>query len=424
MTDVENYSNLVNEIFGVGVINFGKMEQASNNVIGALNHANDYIEFKTNFKKRLERLKAIYSNEKNLLETVKQLADDKNWEGAFAELVAYDKLNLSDLLLQKAKLNVTIDKDNTFKEELGGRKANFDCYFEDLDIYMDVKSFKDNVQEILHKIYEEIGKFYGFKNLMISEEYDLSISFNTFQGKRNELCEELKKEIWEIIENTVNKFSKKYVLLISYGNFKQQINNLDTNQKDELCAEIHKLKIKAIKSKVVNLSYKIIWSSGILCTERTYDPYRHAQNFHKQIFGYADKFHKSKPSIIVLVIFPWYNQLVHIKKDDGKNFMDNRILYRSVARKVYCQYKYSETLFKNFETRFTGEQTIYEVSQNLSGIIFLEDNSILSKTPEKTNVEAYVYLNPNAKNPIKNLQYDYLLGIADGDFDNFQYDNY
>ena len=67
----------------------------------------------------------------------------------------------------------------------------------------------------------------------------------------------------------------------------------------------------------------------------------------------------------------------------------------------------------------------YKVSNYISGIIFIEDNLILSKYPNKTNVKSYIYHNPNAINPIKNsLAWDFLMALQNIDFDDFENDNY
>jgi len=424
MTDVENYSNLIEEIFGVGTTSFDKTKEVYNHVIGALNCSTDFFEFKANFTARLKRLKEIYGNEPSLLEQVNLIADVNNWEGAYAELAAYDKLNETDLLIRPIKLNIDVDKEKTFMLELGGKKANLDGFIEDYDIYFDVKCFKDNVIDILKGIYKEIESYFGFKHLHISEEYALDVSFDDFQNKRKDLLNELKNKLWNIIHNSINSISQKYDLNITCHNFKDKLREVSPEVRVELLTALRSLNITSITSDIIrNLSYKIMWDKGILTAFRTYHPHRHAENYHKLVFNYAKKFHKEKPSLIIFVVFPWYNLLVRVA-DDKRTNDENSMIYRLLARRVFCQYKHEKTLFKSFNSKFCGEQTMNEISNNLSGIIFLEDNTILSENPKSTNVKSYVYLNPNAKNPLRGLDIDYIHSICDDSFEDFEYDNY
>lgn len=154
---------------------------------------------------------------------------------------------------------------------------------------------------------------------------------------------------------------------------------------------------------------------------RTYHPFHHAQNLHKHVFNYAKKFIKDKPTLIVLVTFPWYNQVL-LNYDES-----NKILYRALARRVFCQYMNNSTVFSEFNSKFNGIQTIFEVTRNLSGIIFLEDNCIKGENPNSANINTFVYLNPNSKNPLGSFACDYIhsLKLNDfDDFDDFEYYNY
>jgi hypothetical protein len=420
-TDRENYSNIIKEIFDIELEITPTKKNDTNNVIGALNYTNDYDTFRANFIARLKRLKFLYNNDPNLITQIKLIADSKNWEGAYAELVAYDKLNKNDWLLYPIQLNVDVEKDKTFMAELGGNEANLDGYIKEFDIYFDVKCFKDNVMDILKGIYKDVASFYGFKYLHISEEYKLDKSFDDFQSMRKEIFEELKKQIWENIEPVINKLS--FCKSVTMQNLKDTIAKASVEQKKEISDAIHSLKQTTINSKTIrDFSFKILWDKGVLSTMRTYHVYRHAKNSHKLIFNYAKKFHKERPSLIVLVTFPWYNQLIHTS--DNISNSDNKLLYRSISRRVFCQYIHDNAPFSNFNSKFSGVGTIYEVSKNLSGIIFLEDNAILSKTPDDTNVKSYVYLNPNAKNPLKYSRMDFIHSLHNEDFDDFEYDNY
>jgi len=387
MTPIENYSRLIDSIFGAGTTTFDTYKDIYNHVIGALNNPTEYNDFTANFISRLERLKTIYSTHPTYLTEIKvkvnEVASEKNWEGAFAELAAYDHLN-SDILNHKTYIhnpiqpNITLPNTKSFALELGKSATNLDGYVKDRHLYLDVKCLKDNVTEILTGIYNDLKTHLGTNDIHITAEHELNISYDDFQKKRTQLLNELKAEL-----NTTTK--KKF-----------------------------------LKSSVVsNLSYRILWGGGVLTTERSYHPFSHAKNYHKTIFNYANKFIKDEPTVIVLVVFPWYNLVISDFANSNVRF------YRALARRVFCQYIHDTTKFKTFNTSFTGEHTIFEVSKHLSGIIFLEDNTILSKEPNKTNVKSFVYLNTNAVKPLtRSLASDFIMGLHNTEYDDFEYDNY
>lgn len=387
MTPLQNYSSLIDSIFGVGTTTFDITKTYTHNVIGALNHPTEFLDFKNNFTARLNRLKNIYSTHptylKEIIVQVNEISSGKNWEGAFAELSAFDHFN-QDILNHKTYIhtpirpNLTIDKSRTFALELNKQAANLDGFVEDRPVYLDFKVFKDNVNEIFESIYKELQRHFNQKDFIISAEYDLSISVDDIASNRLTLLNELKNRIVP-----ANKTS--YVKSMTVG----------------------------------NLSFRILWGSGVLTTERTHNPYEHAKNYHKMVFKHADQFVKDKPSLLIYVVFPWYNGIV-------TDFSNSNIhLYRSFARRVFCQYKHDTSLFNTINPKFTGGNTIFQVSNYLSGIVFLEDNTILSQDPCKANVKSYVYLNPNAVNSLnRSLAHDFLLGLHNSAYDNFEHDNY
>lgn len=387
MTALENYSVLIDSIFGAGTTTFNTTTDLRNNVTGALQHPTEFLAFKANFTARLHRLKEIYSTHseylKDIIVQLNLIADNSNWEGAFAELATYDHLN-QDILNHKTyihnpiKPNVTLSNTVSFAAECGKHETNLDGFVEDRLLYFDVKCFKDNVTEILEGVYKDLKTHLGTNDIHITAEHALDTSYDDYKTKRRQLLDELKAGI------TVAKKETYY------------------------------------RSSVIpNLSFRILWGAGILIAERTYTPFSHAENFHKTVFNYANKFMKNEPTVIVLVVFPWYNLVV----SDFSN--SNVELYRALSRRVFCQYKHDPTLFQTFNSKFTGSQTIYEISNYVSGIIFLEDKTILSEEPDNTNVKSFVYLNPNAVHQLtRSLASTFIRGLHNSAYDDFQHDNY
>ena len=385
LSNLENYAEIINCVFGNETATFDVSSNQSNSIIGALNH-DQFLTFKNNYIERLKRIKKIYGNDPELLTPilvqVNEVASKKNWQGAYAELAAFDQLNKDFISDQYSLLNpivsdVTESKTFTYADELGKQACNLDGHISDFDTYFDIKVLKDNVTEILEGIYKDVYNQLTGNNIIISAEYDLSLDYAKVAQNRRRVYDEL-------------------------------IAHLDptTKPKSHYCAAVPELR------------FKFLWGSGISMAERTKNSYEFAEKYHRILFNYTDKFVKVKPSFIVFVSFKWYNQNL----SDFDN--DNLKIYRSIARRVFCQYQNNNALFNTIKTSFTGPETIHEVTKKLSGIIFLEDNCISSEEKTKTNVKSFVYLNPNADNPVKATLNSYLMGLDNQVYDNFEFDNY
>lgn len=93
----------------------------------------------------------------DLIKTVAQVADSKNWEGAYAELVAYDVMS-NDYLPDAIELNKTLPVSESFAGEMGGKKTNEDGFIGEYNLYFDVKILADTVGGILKGIIDEAIK--------------------------------------------------------------------------------------------------------------------------------------------------------------------------------------------------------------------------------------------------------------------------
>ena len=143
------YQQLCDEVFGARALQIKQVP--SNNVIGTLRHLDDYDVFKKNFKNRLIRLRKRFEGTAAypaLLEQVKQVADPKNWEGAYAELVAYDVM-WNDHVMTPMELDKTMDAAESYAGEMGYKATNEDGYLPDYGIFFDVKILADTVGVIL-----------------------------------------------------------------------------------------------------------------------------------------------------------------------------------------------------------------------------------------------------------------------------------
>ncbi len=380
MNDLENYKMIVEQHFGANSCTLDINRPVTNSVIGALNHT-QFGPFTSCFQKRLERLSKVYktsnANRKDLMHMVKQVADERNWEGAYAELVAYDFLNSDTNLLSSAiSLQKTVPASDTIAGNLGYQNVNYDGYYDDFGVYFDVKILSDKAGSILKGIISDVQKKLGSSNFTIAPEYPLDIDFELFQKYRSKLVDELGGSI-------------------------------DMNERNTL-----------VSSEVIpELSYRILWGSGVLMAESPYNPYLHAKNHHALLFKHAKKFSRIRPSLIIFVIFPWFSESVTGLERANETF------YRSFCRRFFCQYARGAIKAKQMLGRFNGEDSAFDITKKLSGVIFLEDRSITANSPAQQNVEAYAYLNPNSENKLGNGFRDHLLNFHFS-IDNFEYDNY
>lgn len=380
--DFELYQGLCDEVFGPDVITV--KPNPSNNIIGTLKYDKDYVEFKKNFKSRLMRLKkefegtAVYDKIK---EVVSLIADKNNWSGAYAEIVAYDALSASGYS-SGMSIDITLPPDQSFAAELNQKATNEDGYLPTIDMYFDVKRLADTTWEIINKIIKtSIEKSCQKAKCDIIPQYPLDDDEQIYQSNWSALCKELTDFL--------------------------------SSNKDKTSGKAH------LRSSVVpTLEYNIIWGGGVNTAISTYDPYLHSEQTKDLIFArYTKKFMKNKPFALILVDFPWYNQRT-------SDFLDcDRIYYRSLARRTFCQYLHNPVPMKSILPKFSGQETIMEVSRHLTGIIFIRDNSIT-----EDSITVCSYMNPNAANT-SHLIKDWFLNMPQlGDtrsiFDDFDHDNY
>jgi len=371
---------IIEGIFGPGTCTLDPSSNDTNDVIDALSATSGFGTFQANFMMRLRRLKEAYDGHPSmpaLLIQVNQVGDRNNWQGAVAELAAIDFF-VSDRnwLPNSPQLDVNIDVSDSLASKFGMKVANLDVHFEHFDVYSDVKVLKDNVTEILEGIY---GDIWPGTRPLIKPEYPKDTSSDDVKAKRPYLLDLLRREIDD----------GKQPIFID-------------------CSSV-----------VDGLKIRLRWTGGVLAAESSYSPYKYANEFHRLPLQHAKKFVISRPFFLTFVIFPWFNSIVTDFCDDNKTF------YRSLARRVFCQYKHDASLFSSMFRKYSGAETIYEVSQELGAILFLEDKSINGENLDATNVIGYYYENPNGhRAPSNGTMGDYLRGCIRGDYDDFKHDNY
>lgn len=359
-----------------------KVNGERNNVIGALAEPNNYATFKELFRKRIERLRDFYKdkNHDTIIKTLQDLAQSKTWAGAYAETVVYDIIAKSDYFSQNSlEFDKTMSNVVSYAQEMGNAETNEDIYFSEIDVYADIKCFQDVIKDILNGIKDSVKKNLNLdKNWHIQFEYPLDDEYEQYKENISKIKAELKNKLKSF---TKDKYDRTF------------------------------------RSSIIShLSWKFIYGGGVLSSESCYDPYEQAESLKNMIFTrYTKKIMKNEPFLLILVNFPWYNST------NTNAFGTNREFYRSLARRTFIQYKNSNQLANTIIPKFSGTQTIYEVSQCISGILFIDDNII-----EDDSYTSYLYLNPNAKKTILYRSHiEQLVNNGkDGEIDDFEHDNY
>lgn len=386
--DIQNFQRLIKFFFKDDAGDFRITAAHSNPVITALNKADVNNVFASNFKARLRRLSLSYqAGDPNRIALMSKLAQiaTRNWRAFYSEIVTYDYLNFSRFdspSNSTVLLDVDIDGTRTYSRELKKPGcANLDGYFSDSRIFFDVKVFQDIVKIILEGVFKEVYKRLGTFNFSLRGEYDLTSHYNPLASRRTRT---------QLVEELVSAFNPS---------------NRNTYMRSTV---------------LPGFQFRGIWNGGVLVTEGGYNPFRYAERYYREIFQHADKFVRDQASFIVYVVFPWFNSLCNGLAGDNERF------YRTFSRRVFCEYRNSNAKMSELVADFSGDQSVWEVSNDISGILFLEDRSILGNSRNKSKLNGYWYFNPNSKNRLNHPDFRNWLHMDSevSVLDDFRYDNY
>ena len=118
----------------------------ANNITRALSYQGDYDVFKTNFRLLLEDLKSKYTFDA-IKHAIVEVSNEKNWEGAYAELVALSMLKND--YSGEIKTDVTLREGMGYAIECGQKLTNEDGYWKDFDAYFDVKILSNPIKDVI-----------------------------------------------------------------------------------------------------------------------------------------------------------------------------------------------------------------------------------------------------------------------------------
>lgn len=377
------FQKQIDDVFGKGTIvvndkNFG------NNVVGTWKYVDDFQTFRANFVERLVKLRDTLKLESNIRvfhNLISNLGSSNNWEGTYAEIVAYNILK-NDYNVEY-ELDVTRKASFALASKMGMNNINYDVLLPDYGVYMDVKAFTDTVGDILyHGIIKKVLQQNEFKSQQLNILPQHPLDENDEMYKSN--IQSLQTELAEQLRKMIKKGGKHH-------SFTSAI--------------------------VPSLGYHILQGAGVNSSESSYSPYRHAEAMKDFIIKrYCNKFTLRRPFFLVLVNFPWYNQITR------NSFGYNKLFYRSIARRTFIQYEKSTILANSINSQYRGKGLAKYVARKLTGLIFIDDNSI-----NGNGYDAYIYTNPNAthKYPRLSTYLEEILRHAhEGDYEDFIYDNY
>jgi|JI7StandDraft_1071085.scaffolds.fasta_scaffold12590_3 hypothetical protein len=363
------YQATLDSIFGKGVCVVKQNQPRSNNFVGAL--ANDqFAKFAVAYKQRLERLHTAYESGSKDRNTIIRLAQDVAYarpEGPYGELAAIDFLNRVHLHYSSSPVETEIDlsTSETFVSILNPKAVcNVDGFISDLNLYFEVKSLMDISNNMLDDILRKVREKY---NAIVSPDRSSVFDYKTLAH--------VKVAVQKELENAL------------------------ANGATYLESQI-----------VSGLSFRIGWPPAVVVTSTTVDPFEMAEHRYSGVFDWSYKFLHSKPFLLVITVPPWSNPY-------HSSFLDmNMVFYRSLCRRVFCQYKNCD-----FNSEFNIQ--MFELSKAIGGILFLEIDDNLSSEPKK-HIESFLYLNPNATHQLDGRFRHFITYAQKGFLDDFRHDNY
>lgn len=133
--------------------------------------------------------------------------------------------------------------------------------------------------------------------------------------------------------------------------------------------------------------------------------------------GDASQFVRNRPYMIICALDRHDNIFLN-------NVKDYDVYFRLLSRRIFIEL--NRMTDRNIQTSFDGKAkpgfSVSEAVKKITGIIFLETSELLNT--ERFRTPMWIYLNPNADNPLLNYQVHQLRLLRPEIIENFEYDNY
>ena len=339
------------------------------------------IELIPNFKMlTLQKIHRLYNTYKEdnyqkniILNNIKKLFTN-NWDGAYSELTTYDLLNF--VLNEPCKIQINdIKKENTLaKYCVNSEVSEIDGFNEDIVSFFEIKTLRNNLNDLMYKIKQELQSFNKNDYFVIQSDYPTCI---------------------EIKDNN------------SYAKLKNEIAIARKTKKNYLSS-------KAIKG--LNLKFYYEPQSVLIESHTCENPFEMAKRLETlPIKNYSQFVDGRFIKIFVCNALNINNSII-----------ENRDFFRALARRVFCKLTKEEQVFDE-----DSGLTRAFIAKKLSGLLFIVDLSSTDKIFDDFSkaYKVYAYSNPNAdfKNRFigfRNLVYSLNIKGIKTDFDDFEADNY
>jgi hypothetical protein len=352
--NVDQYAPMLDRHFGPNSASCvgGK----SNEVTAAINHADQFVDFKKNFDARLERLakasNGVPALRNFIVGAANILGGARNWDGAFAELTALDYL-LTCACVPASEIvpNKMSSAADTLADELGMTNVDHDAYLSSFDAYLDVKILSDKTGQILDGIVAEVVKKCKLPQLRVLHFFPADLSYSDVQGARQALVAELSAA-------------------------------LTSSPKPD----------RVVSKVVPGVKFDPVWAHGVFMDEQSYSPSQHGNRHHRLMFQHVKKFHRTRPSFIILVHFPWASEKLPPLPGNSEAY------FSAFSDAFFKDYVGSHQLANEFNSKFVTKIDCDAVTAALTGIVFLEDKLITSSIGG-ANINAYLSI--NGRNPFR-----------------------
>lgn len=397
MTDIENLEKIIRQVFKVSKVI--KNRTNTNSCIAPLNRKPHNL-FARNFFDRLRRLNQKFDGDKSAIndiaERVKNIGEAKNsaWAGPYSELVALDFYSQFSEFFNLSYINLLPIKNHSSSiPAINGQKEVIDIdlclHLRHDKVFTDIKSFNCIHQNILDEVIEVVEEYSLVtlgKSVMIGVDNLSSIDYTEV---KSHLGYE-KRKIYYALTNAISENRR----LVHYES----------------------------KTGIV-FTFRIEYSDT-LSTVKEYSPFAMAEAYKYKFLDYGSKLVDNEYSVITMVRNPWFNE-------ETVDFGDfNNIFYRSLARRTFIELARIKEDAARYSQSYSNKKIrVCDVSRNLAGIVFIDDESSKESDVEKL-YSAYFYLNPNYANKkpltIRKLE-KYFRNEREcqiKDFDDFKWDNY
>lgn len=352
-TALSAFATRIDRLMGRGTAKFDCSKSHTNKIIGALHH-DQFETFTANFDARIQRLKKWSEGNVDaqsfIVHALNELSSEKNWDGAYSELSAADFMATTCNIPAKClSFDKSLSASKTLASEMGMTNIDYDFGVRGGICYLDVKVLSDKSRQIVESIVKQTKKKLGLNQIQILSFFPSDTDYSEFTNNRTSLSAEL--------EAALNGGKKP----------------------------------KSIHSNIITgLKYEPVWNSGVFSHATTYSPDSHGEAHHKLLFQHAKKFHRTRPSMLVFVHFPWSGEPLYpmISEDIPKSF------FKSMCTRFFNGYDGSGLLGSQMVGKVQMGITADAITRNLAGAIFLEDTSITSNQPHSANVIASFYMNP------------------------------